>query len=43
MASQTFVAFIQSVMRRHFADDSMRVTGGCAQTVRPRAVFGATS
>ena len=33
------VAFIQLGMRRHIADDSMRVTGGCEQTVRPSAVF----
>jgi len=32
IVSQTFVAFIQSGMLRHFADDSMCVTGGCAQT-----------
>ena len=38
-----FVAFIQLGMRLHIADDSMRVTGGCEQTVRPSAVFGATS
>jgi hypothetical protein len=28
----TFVAFEQSGMRRHIADDSTRVTGGCGQT-----------
>jgi hypothetical protein len=27
--------FIQFGMRRHIADDSMRVTGGFEQTVRP--------
>jgi len=26
------VAFEQSGMRRHIADDSTRVTGGCGQT-----------
>ena len=38
-----FVAFIELGMRLHIADDSMRVTGGCEQTVRPSAVFGAAS
>jgi len=38
-----FVAFIQLGMRLHIADETMRVTGVCEQTVRPSAVFGATS
>ena len=42
MMVPVFVGFIQG-MRRHIADDSMRVTGGCEQTGRPSAVFGATS
>ena len=37
------VGFIQLGMRRRIADDSMRVPGGCEQTVRPSAVFEATS
>jgi hypothetical protein len=43
MMVPVFVGFIQLRMLRHIADDSMRVTGGCEQTVRPSAVFGATS
>ena len=43
MMVPVFVGFIQLGMRWHIADDSMRVTGGCEQTVRPSAVFGAAS
>jgi hypothetical protein len=43
MMVPVFVGFIQLGMPLHIADDSMRVTGGCEQTVRPSAVFGAMS
>jgi len=43
MMVPVFVGFIQLRILLHIADDSMCVTVDCEQTVRPSAVFGATS